>query len=175
MRCWRTKIGCSRGSSVRAEEPQGQKIRIHGDYHLGQVLVTRNDFVIVDFEGEPGHSLEQRRAKQSPLRDVAGMLRSFSYVEHSALRSVAHDEVEFSQARPLAKRLGGGSARGLPLGLRCRSARRVLVRVAAAGQRAARTVRTGKGVVRASLRTRQPPQLGGHSVAGHLRMGRHDR
>ena len=87
-----------------ANEPtQGQKIRIHGDYHLGQVLVTRNDFVIVDFEGEPGHSLEERRAKQSPLRDVAGMLRSFSYVEHSALRSVAHDEVEFSKLAPLAK------------------------------------------------------------------------
>jgi maltose alpha-D-glucosyltransferase / alpha-amylase len=86
-----------------AEEAQGQKIRIHGDYHLGQVLVTRNDFVIVDFEGEPGNSIEQRRAKQSPLRDVAGMLRSFSYVEHSALRSVAHDEVEFAKLAPLAR------------------------------------------------------------------------
>jgi maltose alpha-D-glucosyltransferase/alpha-amylase len=83
------------------QETEGQKIRIHGDYHLGQVLVTRNDFVIVDFEGEPGHSVEQRRAKQSPLRDVAGMLRSFSYVEHSALRSVAHDEVEYSKLAPL--------------------------------------------------------------------------
>ncbi|MGO8859096.1 MAG: maltose alpha-D-glucosyltransferase [Steroidobacteraceae bacterium] len=85
------------------EETQGQKIRIHGDYHLGQVLVTRNDFVIVDFEGEPGHSIEQRRAKQSPLRDVAGMLRSFSYVEHSALRTVAHNDVEFGKLSPLAK------------------------------------------------------------------------
>jgi len=85
------------------EETEGQKIRIHGDYHLGQVLVTRNDFVIVDFEGEPGISLEQSRAKQSPLRDVAGMLRSFSYVEHSALRSIAHDEVEFTRLAPLAQ------------------------------------------------------------------------
>ena len=84
-----------------SQETQGQKIRIHGDYHLGQVLVTRNDFVIVDFEGEPGHTVEERRAKQSPLRDVAGMLRSFSYVEHSALRSVAHDEVEYSKLAPL--------------------------------------------------------------------------
>jgi len=83
--------------------PQGLKIRIHGDYHLGQVLVTRNDFVIIDFEGEPGHSLEQRSAKQSPLRDVAGMLRSFSYVQHSALRNVAHNEAEVARLAPLAR------------------------------------------------------------------------
>ncbi len=93
----------ARVEAAAAEAAHGQKIRIHGDYHLGQVLVTRNDFVIVDFEGEPGHSIEQRRAKQSPLRDVAGMLRSFSYVEHSALRSVAHDEVEFAKLAPLAR------------------------------------------------------------------------
>ena len=92
----------ARLEAATGEESQGKKIRIHGDYHLGQVLVTRNDFVIVDFEGEPGHSLEERRAKQSPLRDVAGMLRSFSYVEHSALRSAAHDEVELAKLTPLA-------------------------------------------------------------------------
>src|SRR6202012_5573811 len=83
--------------------PSGKKIRIHGDYHLGQVLVTRNDFVIIDFEGEPGHSLEQRRAKHSPLRDVAGMLRSFAYVQQSALRSVAHNEAEAARLAPLAR------------------------------------------------------------------------
>jgi maltose alpha-D-glucosyltransferase/alpha-amylase len=85
------------------EVPEGLKIRIHGDYHLGQVLVTRNDWVIIDFEGEPGNSLEQRRAKQSPLRDVAGMLRSFSYVHQSALRNVAHNKAEAGRLVPLAR------------------------------------------------------------------------
>jgi maltose alpha-D-glucosyltransferase / alpha-amylase len=86
-----------------SEVPPGVKLRIHGDYHLGQVLLTRNDFVIIDFEGEPGHSLEQRRAKHSPLRDVAGMLRSFGYVRHSALRNVAHNEAEAARLAPLAQ------------------------------------------------------------------------
>jgi maltose alpha-D-glucosyltransferase / alpha-amylase len=89
--------------SYASAVPQGLKIRIHGDFHLGQVLVTRNDFVIIDFEGEPGHSLEQRSAKHSPLRDVAGMLRSASYVQHSALRNVAHNEAEAARLAPLAR------------------------------------------------------------------------
>jgi maltose alpha-D-glucosyltransferase / alpha-amylase len=67
--------------------PRGKalKIRHHGDYHLGQVLLANNDFVIIDFEGEPSRTLAEGRRKHSPLRDVAGMLRSFSYAKWSAL------------------------------------------------------------------------------------------
>jgi len=85
-------------------EGAGIKTRYHGDYHLGQVLVKDNDFVIIDFEGEPARSFEERRTKSSPLRDVAGMLRSFNYARWSALRRVAQspDEAERLAAPAIA-------------------------------------------------------------------------
>ena len=76
----------------------GQRIRTHGDYHLGQVLFTGRDFVITDFEGEPARPLSERRIKRSPLRDVAGMLRSFHYAAYSAVLE-GHMRAEDSQER----------------------------------------------------------------------------
>lgn len=70
---------------VTSVKRSGHRYRIHGDYHLGQVMYTGKDFVIIDFEGEPLRSLTDRRIKRSVLRDVAGMIRSFHYAAYTAL------------------------------------------------------------------------------------------
>jgi maltose alpha-D-glucosyltransferase/alpha-amylase len=81
-----------------------KRTRIHGDYHLGQVLYTGKDFVIIDFEGPPARSLAERRRKRSPLLDVAGMLRSFDYAAQTALRSESPGSQVREEDRPILHR-----------------------------------------------------------------------
>jgi maltose alpha-D-glucosyltransferase/alpha-amylase len=82
----------------------GERIRIHGDYHLGQVLQVKTDYVILDFEGEPARPLKERRSKFSPMKDVAGMIRSLGYAAYSGLIAhTARRPADWSSLEPWAR------------------------------------------------------------------------
>jgi maltose alpha-D-glucosyltransferase/alpha-amylase len=91
-------------AALRDQPIEGQRIRCHGDYHLGQLLYAGNDFVIIDFEGEPGRSTAERRSKRSPLRDVCGMLRSFDYAAHAPFYAVERGGVVREEDVPALRR-----------------------------------------------------------------------
>ena len=93
--------------ALPAARPGSTRIRCHGDYHLGQVLRVDDDFVILDFEGEPARPLDARRRKETPLKDVVGMLRSFDYAAYAALFQRTRD----SRRNLIAWSPGPGSGR----------------------------------------------------------------
>jgi maltose alpha-D-glucosyltransferase/alpha-amylase len=78
---------------LRVLAPHASVTRVHGDFHLGQLLWSKGDCIFLDFEGEPARPLAERRMKHSPLKDIAGMMRSFSYASHAALYA-------WTQSRP---------------------------------------------------------------------------
>ncbi len=98
-------------SPLRQQSITAARIRTHGDYHLGQVLYTGTDFMVIDFEGEPARPLSERRAKTLAMRDIAGMIRSFQYAAYAALfgrAAGAHQGCpDHQQAGILGSILGG--------------------------------------------------------------------
>ena len=168
---------CARVARARRRRRRGLvKTRYHGDLHLGQVLVAQDDFVIVDFEGEPARADRGApRASTRVLRDVAGMLRSFRYAAHAAaLRPRAGAASPDEAARASARRPGQrDAARPLPRRLPRRGAGRRL----GARRRRERSARSldlflvEKALYEAALRDRPPPRLGRDPAARPPRTG----
>jgi trehalose synthase-fused probable maltokinase len=90
--------GVTEGLGRGAVTPAALKTRVHGDYHLGQTLWAGGDYVLIDFEGEPTRTVEERRAKQSPLKDVAGMMRSYHYAAYAGLFDHARERPDAFKA-----------------------------------------------------------------------------
>jgi maltose alpha-D-glucosyltransferase/alpha-amylase len=90
-------------AAILPEKIETVRTRVHGDFHLGQVLYAAGDFVFIDFEGEPARTLSERRRKRSPLRDVASMLRSFDYAAATALRGEGVREQDVPALAPWAR------------------------------------------------------------------------
>ena len=169
--CWRAKSEVQqRIRRVLDGRITGLRIRTHGDYHLGQVLHTGNDFVIIDFEGEPSRPLSERRIKRSALRDVAGMLRSFHYAPYAVLFGQSQDSVIRSRGHRRARERRDASGIGV-------SAAFLRAYLAESGDaahlpqhargiaRAARRVSARKGALRDRVRDEQSAGVGAYPLA----------
>ena len=145
----------------------GLSIRIHGDFHLGQILVSQSDAYIIDFEGEPLRSLEQRRRKTTPLRDVAGFLRSLDYASASfdLPDTNASPQTVRERREKLLTQFREGIDHRVPAGLLAFSQGRQTAWPGPRERAASQSDDAGKGGLRNQLRGRQPAELAGHSAS----------